>query len=213
MSGEGVCAARFSVRVAGDPRRRAQGSALRGALRVCSSHSAGEIARTVDHDQYVDGQRGCRTAMRAVQSAAARDSPCRSTAEDSVHSVRSQPGLSNERRTRAYHRRTAARRRGPDALTGDDARIPRRTPPRNKGIRYPADPPRVEEIVAVMRHGGPGIHGARLRGLIVVPWRAGLRISEALGLAERDLDPGRGALLVRHGRGGERREVGMDEWG
>lgn len=46
-----------------------------------------------------------------------------------------------------------------------------------------------------------------------MPWRAGLRISEALGLAERDLDQGRGALLVRHGKGGKRREVGMDEWG
>jgi hypothetical protein len=26
--------------------------------------------------------------------------------------------------------------------------------PRNKGMRYPADPPTVEEIVAVMRHAG-----------------------------------------------------------
>src|ERR687897_888714 len=85
--------------------------------------------------------------------------------------------------------------------------------PRNKGIRYPADPPRVEEIVAVMRQAGAGIHGARLRGLIVVLWRAGLRISEALSLAERDLDTGRRALLVRNGKGGKRREVGMDEWG
>jgi site-specific recombinase XerD len=86
-------------------------------------------------------------------------------------------------------------------------------PPRNKGIRYPADPPRVEEIVSVMRQAGPGIHGARLRGLIVVLWRAGLRISEGLCLAERDLDPARGARLVRNGKGGKRREVGMDEWG
>jgi site-specific recombinase XerD len=85
--------------------------------------------------------------------------------------------------------------------------------PRNKGIRYPADPPRVEEIVAVMREAGIGIHGARVRGLIVVLWRAGLRISEALSLAERDLDPGRGALLIREGKGGKRREVGMDDWG
>jgi hypothetical protein len=51
--------------------------------------------------------------------------------------------------------------------------------PRNKGIRYPADPPRVEEIIAVMRQAGTGIHGARVRGLIVVLWRAGLRINEA----------------------------------
>jgi len=45
--------------------------------------------------------------------------------------------------------------------------------PANKGMRYPADPPRVEEIVAVMRHAGEGAHGDRVRGLIVVMWRAG----------------------------------------
>ncbi len=44
-------------------------------------------------------------------------------------------------------------------------------------------------------------------------WRGGLRISEALSLAEGDLEPGRGAILVRRGKGGKRREVGMDEWG
>ena len=56
--------------------------------------------------------------------------------------------------------------------------------PGNKGVRYPADPPRVEEIIAVMRQAGDGIHGDRIRGLIVVLWRAGLRISEALDLHE-----------------------------
>jgi hypothetical protein len=45
-------------------------------------------------------------------------------------------------------------------------------PPRNKGLRYPADPPKVEEIVAVMRTAGDGVHGRRLRGLIVILWRA-----------------------------------------
>ena len=29
-------------------------------------------------------------------------------------------------------------------------------PPRNRGLRYPADPPPVEEIVAVMRAAGRG---------------------------------------------------------
>ncbi len=62
--------------------------------------------------------------------------------------------------------------------------------PRNKGRRYPADPPRVEEIVAVMRHAGNRAAGARLRGLVVVLWRAGLRINEALMLVEADLEPG-----------------------
>ena len=59
----------------------------------------------------------------------------------------------------------------------------------------------------------PGTYGARLRGIIVVLWRAGLRIGEALALAETDLDPGRGALLIGRGKGGKRREVGMDGWG
>ena len=54
--------------------------------------------------------------------------------------------------------------------------------------------------------------GLRLRGVIVVLWRAGLRISEALALAESDLDRTRGAVLVRLGKGGKRREVGMDRW-
>ncbi len=53
---------------------------------------------------------------------------------------------------------------------------------------YPADPPTVEEIIAVMRAAGDGPDGARLRVLIVVLWRAGLRIGEALDLAETDLD-------------------------
>jgi site-specific recombinase XerD len=85
-------------------------------------------------------------------------------------------------------------------------------PPRNKGMSYPADPPTVEEIVTVMRAAGDGADGARLRALIVILWRAGLRISEALGLAETDLDASRGAVLVRKGKDGRRREVGMDRW-
>src|ERR1700689_5103691 len=84
--------------------------------------------------------------------------------------------------------------------------------PRNKGRRYPADPPTVEEIIAVMRAAGAGLDGVRLRALIVVLWRAGLRISEALALAETDLDARRGAVLVRRGKGDKRREVGMDSW-
>jgi len=64
-----------------------------------------------------------------------------------------------------------------------------------------------------MRAADDNPHGRRLRGLIVVLWRAGLRIQEALVLTEADLDNRRGALLVRRGKGGRRREVGMDAWG
>jgi site-specific recombinase XerC len=71
----------------------------------------------------------------------------------------------------------------------------------------------VEEIIAVMHEAGDDRHGARLRGLIVVLWRGGMRIQEALALGEGDLDPRRGSLLVRNGKGGRRREVGMDACG
>ena len=84
--------------------------------------------------------------------------------------------------------------------------------PRNKGQRYPADPPTVEEIIAVMRTAGSGAEGDRMRALIVILWRAGLRIGEALDLAESDLEASRGAVLVRRGKGGRRPEVGMDRW-
>ena len=103
----------------------------------------------------------------------------------------------------------AGRQRSPATLPGYHAG----RPPRNKGRRYPADPPTVEEIVAVMRAAGQRPPGLRMRGLIVVLWRAGLRISEALELTEADLEADRGSLLVRRGKGGRRREVGMDEWG
>jgi site-specific recombinase XerC len=64
-----------------------------------------------------------------------------------------------------------------------------------------------------MRSCGDGLYGLRARGLIVVLWRAGLRIQEALDSTELDLDPRRGSVLARRGKGGQRREVGMDDWG
>ena len=66
----------------------------------------------------------------------------------------------------------AGRRRSPVTLPGYLAG----RPPRNKGLRYPPDPPTVEEIVSVMRQAGNGVQGARMRALIVLLWRA-VRIS------------------------------------
>ena len=103
----------------------------------------------------------------------------------------------------------AGRRRSPATLPGYHVG----RAPRNKGQHYPADPPTVEEIVAVMRQTADDRHGYRVRALIVVLWRAGLRVQEALSLAETDLDERRGSLLVVHGKGGRRREIGMDAWG
>jgi integrase len=74
--------------------------------------------------------------------------------------------------------------------------------PRNKGMHYRADPPTIEEIVAVMRVAGEKLDGLRLRALIVLLWRAGLRVGEALALTETDLDRSRGAVLVRRAKAG-----------
>ena len=68
----------------------------------------------------------------------------------------------------------AGRRRSPATLPGYHEGAPLR----DKGLRYPADPPTVEEIVAVMRTAGDGVHALRARALIAVLWRAGLRIDE-----------------------------------
>jgi hypothetical protein len=84
----------------------------------------------------------------------------------------------------------ACRRRSPATMPD----FHRGRPPRNKGLQYPADPPTVEEIVAVMRSAGDRPYGLRTRALIVLLWRSGLRITEALSLAESDLDSLRGSV-------------------
>ena len=71
--------------------------------------------------------------------------------------------------------------------------------PRNKGMQYPPDPPCPEEIIVVMRNAGHDRHGLRIRALIAILWRGGLRISEALALDETDIDERRGSLLMRRG--------------
>jgi hypothetical protein len=63
----------------------------------------------------------------------------------------------------------AGRRRSPATLPGYHAGRARR----NKGQRYPADPPTVDEIIAVMRHTPGDRHGFRVRALLVVLWRPG----------------------------------------
>lgn len=71
----------------------------------------------------------------------------------------------------------AGRRRSPATLQG----YHRGRPPRNKGQRDPADPPTVEEIIAVMRTAGDDRHGARLRAL-TVHGRRGPMMSASAGL-------------------------------
>ena len=58
----------------------------------------------------------------------------------------------------------AGRRRSPATIPGHLAG----RAPRNKGMQYPPDPPRPEEIIAIMRQAGHDRHGLRVRALIAV---------------------------------------------
>jgi integrase len=92
----------------------------------------------------------------------------------------------------------AGRRRLPATLPGYHAAAH----PRNKGCATRPTRPPSRRSFAVMRHAPDDRHGWRLRAMIVVLWRAGLRVQEALVLAEHDLDRRRGCVLVRNGKGG-----------
>lgn len=83
--------------------------------------------------------------------------------------------------------------------------------PANKGRRYPAEiltPDEVRSLVKAASNRAPT--GQRNRALVVVLYRAGLRISEALALAPKDVDRAAGTVTVLRGKGGKRRTIGLD---
>jgi hypothetical protein len=69
----------------------------------------------------------------------------------------------------------AGRRRPPATMPGFHAGHA----PVNNGLRYPADPPKVEGIVAVMRAAGDRAHGGRLRGLIATARNSSTGLTES----------------------------------
>ena len=52
--------------------------------------------------------------------------------------------------------------------------------------------------------------GIRNRALLVLGYRAGLRLSEALALYLKDVDTKKGAIRILHGKGDKSRTVGID---
>jgi site-specific recombinase XerD len=81
----------------------------------------------------------------------------------------------------------------------------------NKGRKFPAEPLTADEVKrlinACSRRAPSGI---RNRALLVVLYRAGLRVSEALGLMPKDCSIEAGSLRVLKGKGRTARTVGLD---
>jgi site-specific recombinase XerD len=83
--------------------------------------------------------------------------------------------------------------------------------PANAGRKFPAEVlsnAEISRLLAACSRRGPT--GLRNRAVIVVCWRAGLRIAEVLALEPRDLDVDLGTITVRHGKGNKRRVLGLD---
>jgi integrase len=83
--------------------------------------------------------------------------------------------------------------------------------PLNYGRRFPPEILNRNELDRLLKACSRcGACGLRNRALIIVMWRAGLRIEEALALFPKDYDGDAGTLAVLHGKGDRRRVVGID---
>jgi site-specific recombinase XerD len=84
-------------------------------------------------------------------------------------------------------------------------------PKSNRGRRFPVEVLSAAEIGQLIDEcSRTAPTGLRNRALIVVLWRAGLRLSEALALLPKDVDRVAGTLHVLNGKGGEDRIVALD---
>lgn len=89
-------------------------------------------------------------------------------------------------------------------------------------MRTPRDPRRKlgpaavlteQQIRAILQTFGPGPSGVRNRSLVLVLWRTGIRLGEALALAPRDVDLASSTswLTVRSGKGGRSRRLAVHQ--
>lgn len=82
----------------------------------------------------------------------------------------------------------------------------------NAGQRFPAEILTADEVRALIGACSKRAPtGVRNRALLVVLYRGGLRISEALALKPKDVDAAAGTITVLHGKGDRRRTVGLDD--
>jgi len=83
--------------------------------------------------------------------------------------------------------------------------------PSNKGRTFPPEPLTADEVKRlIMACSNRAPTGIRNRALIVILYRGGLRISEALALRPKDIDSMVGAIRILHGKGNRARTIGLD---
>jgi len=80
----------------------------------------------------------------------------------------------------------------------------------NRGKKSPAEVLTPDELQRLLNQCSKGATGHRNRALIVIGWRAGLRINEALSLTPANLDSAQQTVRILHGKGDKARTVGLD---
>jgi len=86
-----------------------------------------------------------------------------------------------------------------------------RRKPWNKGRKLPAEPLTQDEVKALLKAcSNRAPTGIRNRALIVLLYRGGLRVKEALSLMPKDCDTQRGTVRILHGKGDKSRLIGLD---
>ena len=109
--------------------------------------------------------------------------------------------------------KTSAPGTGNPAQTGANHRfgaVPGQVPG-NKDHLYPPEVLSAAEMSALIAAcPRTSATGLRNRALIVILWRGGLRVSEALALRPADVDPDRGTVRVMDGKGHKPRTVGLE---
>ncbi len=84
-------------------------------------------------------------------------------------------------------------------------------PSTSRGRRFPAEVLTATEIGRLLDAcSRTAPTGVRNRALIVILWRGGLRVSEALALTPKDVNRNSGTLHVLDGKGGKQRMVALD---
>lgn len=83
--------------------------------------------------------------------------------------------------------------------------------PANKGCKLPAEPLTQDEVKSLLQTCSKrALTGIRNQALIVMLYRGGTRISEALALLPKDLNAQAGTVRILHGKGDKARVVGLD---